>query len=91
MHRLFIAIALPDAIKAKIEETLSRAEPIFHAAPVRFQPSPQWHFTLLFLGNEPKESLTPIKDALHKTALNTAPPRIECEALCFGPPAPNRA
>jgi len=49
-HRLFIAIALPDAVRLAIETAQGELRAVLHAKSIRWTRRDQFHLTLRFLG-----------------------------------------
>jgi 2'-5' RNA ligase len=94
MRRLFIAINLPDGIKNTIEKFVSnfkisvnqRSHQRESAAEMRFLPKENWHLTLVFLGYQPDEAISPILESIKETAKNFPSPAIEFEKIIWAPP-----
>lgn len=87
-HRLFIAIDPPERIRDAIREIM-RAD--MQSAPelyenARMQDETSWHITLLFLGEQPKEGLQNIVQAMRDTIKNVTAPEIVLRALTTAPP-----
>jgi RNA 2',3'-cyclic 3'-phosphodiesterase len=81
--RLFIAIDLPEAIRAQLDQLSSNLQKGF-----LFTPShPSWsgaagmHLTLAFLGNRPGELVKPLGRAMDQVAQGFAPLIIEIKRL----------
>jgi 2'-5' RNA ligase len=94
MKRLFIAINLPQEVKGRIEKVVSdlkisvnqRVNQHESAAEIRFLPKENWHLTLVFLGYQPDEAISPILNSLKETVKNSLTPFIEFEKIILAPP-----
>lgn len=66
MPRLFVALPLPAAVRARLERAVLplRSE----ATDVRWTPAESWHITLVFLGSVPGPQIAVIEDALAAAA-----------------------
>ncbi len=86
--RLFLAIALPERVRASLRSVLPGIRQAAAAAAdaVRFAPEENWHVTLLFLGYQPDEAILPILEASRALAAATPPPPIAFRELTYGPP-----
>lgn len=82
--RLFIAINLPQDVQLKVAKLVDRIKPKFRTK-ANFVPAENWHLTLCFLGNQPENSLTGIKQAIQDTALNFSSPKINFKEMNYGP------
>ena len=87
-HRLFIAINLPEQIRIAIHEVLQtdmqNVPELYERARMRDESS--LHITLLFLGDQPKESLRNIVQAMRDTIKNMPAPAIVLRTLTTAPP-----
>jgi 2'-5' RNA ligase len=83
--RLFIAISVPESIKARLEQVQRELQ---RAAP---QPAIKWthvhqiHFTLRFLGSVPATDLEKIVAAMRYACASFAPLNLRAEAIGFFP------
>jgi 2'-5' RNA ligase len=84
MHRLFIAINIPEDIKQKISQKRDALEQLFPG--VRFVSEENWHFTIVFLGYQEDEAIMPIIDAMRAVGPNFIQPEIEISDISYGPP-----
>jgi 2'-5' RNA ligase len=86
-QRLFVAIALDEATRARIAACLP---PAAHAASppgLRWLPPDNWHLTLQFLGRVDDDAVARVRDACEQAAGATAPFAIELGgAGAFGSP-----
>ena len=82
--RLFIAVAIPEAVKAEIERTqaeLCRALPDGNA---RWTRPEQFHLTLRFLGEVEAARVDALGEATHNACRGFTPLRLRAEGLgCF--------
>lgn len=83
MWRLFLAVPLPENVRAEIEDISTRLQ-----KGVQFTRSrPSWvnvhsiHLTLAFLGNTPQARVEPIREAAARVAAAFSPLRIEIKRL----------
>lgn len=63
MIRLFIGIAIPSAVNARLEEFINRLKPL---ARIRWSPASNFHITTKFIGAWPEDRLDELKQALAK-------------------------
>lgn len=83
-QRLFIAINLPKELKKKIAEEVEKIRYEF-LGDIRFSDPEDWHITLVFLGDQNKELIADIIDALEDAAHNFSAPTIHLENMAYGP------
>jgi len=84
MWRLFIAILLPEEIKARLAASQRSWQRRTSGGVVRWTPLEQMHLTLRFLGDVPEESVPAIVEALHRAAATVAPFALRASGLgCF--------
>jgi len=67
--RLFVAAALPGALKQRLQEQLER----FRHPAIRFVPEANLHLTLYFIGNVPRQQLEEIEKTLAQVAQRHQP------------------
>jgi 2'-5' RNA ligase len=85
VHRLFIAISLPEKVKSEIEKaqnTLRRAMPI---GAVRWTKPEQFHLTLKFLGGVPVSQTEALTEAVREVCKNFSPLKLRAEGIGFFP------
>jgi len=80
-QRIFIAINLPEEVKAELTE-LQKQWPDL---PCRWARKDNLHLTLVFLGYIRKEKIIDILDAIKEAAKQTKPFLISLNKLCYGP------
>jgi len=91
MLRLFIAINLPAEIKKPLGKKVIDIKKRYQKIKIRFTTADQWHLTLVFLGYQPQNSLTPITKAIEKVAKSLLKPLIiNFDKITYGP-AENKA
>jgi len=78
--RSFIAIAIPDAVKAKLQAAVKRLTP--HAVDVSWGTVTQLHFTLAFLGETSPAILPHVSTAVARICATAAP--FMCRAYGLG-------
>ena len=87
MFRLFIAINLPENIKEKIGDVLREIQeenPQLKKI-ARWTTQENWHFTLVFLGYQPNESVPVIRRAMEEARKDLREVKIEFKWLDYGP------
>jgi len=82
LHRIFIAINLPEDIKSKLL-SFQRKWPTL---PCRWTKPENLHITLLFLGNLDDNQLHETIKISEEVAKRHKPFLIKLEKICFGPP-----
>ena len=65
--RLFIALPLPNEVKAVLQRYQDQLKTHLDNPNIRWTTPEQWHLTLIFLGTTPSEKLSSIKQALDRT------------------------
>lgn len=90
--RLFISIPLPSECKQVIAEKIKTIVPFFRGRDIRWIPEEKWHITLVFLGNQPEEAVSVIKEAIRSVHEEIAMDRtkIRFDRIALGP-TENRA
>lgn len=84
MWRLFIAIFLPEEIKARLAEAQRALQRRTPEGVVRWTPLEKVHLTLRFLGDVPEESVPAIIEAMRRAGSSVAPFALRAAALgCF--------
>src|SRR5258707_14276616 len=86
--RAFIAIELPQEIRAGLRATREQLQTEFPKESLRWVPLEQIHLTLAFLGEISSDSLCEMEPVLEKICGACAPLRLRLEGLgCFPNPA----
>lgn len=89
VYRLFIGLALPDGVSARLAARMERLAGRLPFA--RWTHPADLHVTLLFLGETPVERLEEVRRMVRETAAGAAPITLELrEPGTFGPPAAPR-
>jgi RNA 2',3'-cyclic 3'-phosphodiesterase len=82
--RLFIAVAMPEGVKGKIQEAQAELRRTLPDANVRWSRREQFHLTLRFLGDVEAARLETLGQAIHGACQGFAPLRLRAEAVgCF--------
>ena len=71
--RLFIALDLPDEVRAWVAERQRELEHLLSDPKLRWTTPVQWHITLRFLGETPEHKIPAITSAMKRTAEGTPP------------------
>lgn len=86
MHRLFIAINLPDEIKQKISFACDRLSAALPRGQFRFLTPQAWHLTIVFLGDQPDEAISGILRATEQVAHSCRKfPPLQFEKINYAP------
>ena len=85
LHRIFIAINLPKAVK---EELLSIQEQYLEI-PAKWTKIENLHLTLAFLGNRNEEEVAKIIEIIKELSKNYAPFSLSFKNICYGPSLKN--
>lgn len=87
MHRIFIAINLPEDVKNQLVEYQKKIERLFQTpSPIRWTKEDNLHITLKFLGNLSEEELMKVCQDTEEFAKNHKPLTITLEKIVYGPP-----
>jgi len=88
--RLFLAIPLPkEAIKFVTQELEDIKRKFTPRDGIRFMPEKNWHFTLVFLGQQNDSTPAIVEGALKDAFAGVKVPNIEFEKIMYGPPGRN--
>ena len=79
--RCFVAIDLPDGVRAALDATEARLRAAAPRADVRWVGSQSMHLTLEFLGEVPEERGAAVQRAIDRVASPTPPLRLVCAGL----------
>lgn len=85
--RLFIAVPIEKEAANQLEREINSIKKRTKKN-VRFIPQENWHFTLVFLGDQKRELIPEIKKSIQKTTESQKfeLPKIEIEKINYGPP-----
>ncbi len=83
--RLFIAIALPQAVRDEIVRVQQELQALVPRAAVRWTRPDQFHLTLRFLGNVPGESVDDLKHGVDAVCRNAPLLSLRAEGVGFFP------
>jgi len=83
--RLFVAIALPEAVKEEIEKVQSEMRTALPGNFVRWTKREQFHLTLKFLGNVAEARVGELSDSLRKASGPFEAMRLKAERIGFFP------
>ena len=90
MHRIFIAINLPEKIKTELEnlekEIANLFPPEVSRGMIRWVKKENLHLTLLFIGAVKDEEIPQISQIVKKITQTQKPFSLRFEKLCYGPP-----
>src|SRR5262245_61664854 len=82
--RLFVALTIPDAIKARLAELQANLRSRLPAASASWPRAENLHLTLRFLGNVARDRIDTLRIALDEVARNTVPIALAAEDVgCF--------
>jgi RNA 2',3'-cyclic 3'-phosphodiesterase len=82
--RLFVAIAIPDAVREEMVAVQRELKPLA-LGDVRWTNAEQLHLTMKFLGNVPNGSLEAVKQSLAEACAGAAPFRLRAKGIGFFP------
>ncbi|HTV40329.1 MAG TPA: RNA 2',3'-cyclic phosphodiesterase [Candidatus Sulfotelmatobacter sp.] len=85
--RLFIAIPLPETVRAELLRFQNKLQPLLPPRDVRWTKPEQFHLTLKFLGNVPAANTAALSCAVCAVCDNAAPMRLCAEGVGFFPDA----
>jgi len=74
--RLFLAIPIPETVKAKLGKLQLESEPLLPPRAVRWTQPEQFHLTLKFLGNVPVADTAALSEAARAVCLAAPPLRV---------------
>jgi 2'-5' RNA ligase len=85
--RLFIAITIPDPIKARIKTTQDELRQSVRGGAVRWTRPDQFHLTLRFLGNVEAPRIEQLIEAVRQTCQSAHPLELQAGGVGFFPAA----
>jgi RNA 2',3'-cyclic 3'-phosphodiesterase len=83
--RLFVAIALPEAVRSEILRAQRELQPLVPRAVARWTRPDQFHLTLRFLGNVPTDAVEDLKRSVDAVCRNTPPLLLRAQGVGFFP------
>jgi RNA 2',3'-cyclic 3'-phosphodiesterase len=83
--RLFIAVTLPEEVKAEVEKAQRELRRVVATGPVRWTSRDQFHLTLKFLGNVEAQRVAALTEALRRACRPFAPLQLKAEGVGFFP------
>lgn len=87
MHRVFIAINLPEDVKNQLVGYQNKIDSLFQPpAPVRWTHKDNLHITLEFLGNLSDDEVMKVCQDTEKFAKNHKPFTVTLDKISYGPP-----
>jgi 2'-5' RNA ligase len=84
-HRLFVALSLPNAVKAEIQKAQGELRAALPDGSVRWIRPEHFHLTLRFLGNVAVDRIDALADKLRLTCRDFAPLQLRAERIGFFP------
>ena len=87
MHRIFIAINLPEDVKRQLIEYQKKIDGLFQSpSPIRWTNEDNLHITLEFLGNLSDDEVMKVCQDTEEFAKNHKPFTITLDKISYGPP-----
>ncbi|HEV2329727.1 MAG TPA: RNA 2',3'-cyclic phosphodiesterase [Verrucomicrobiae bacterium] len=83
--RLFLAIPLPDDVRAELRRLQRELQPLLPSHAVRWTKPEQFHLTLNFLGNVPASATDALSRAVRAVCDPAPPMRLRAEGAGFFP------
>jgi len=83
--RLFLAIQIPEAVKAELQRFQDELRPLLSKEEVRWAKPEQFHLTLKFLGNVPASEVDALAGAARTVCAATPPIPLRAEGVGFFP------
>jgi 2'-5' RNA ligase len=83
--RLFLAIQIPEAVKAELQRLQDELKPLLSKEGVRWAKPEQFHLTLKFLGNVPAGEVDALSEAARAVCATTPPMSLRAEGVGFFP------
>jgi 2'-5' RNA ligase len=84
-HRLFVALATPNAVKSEIEKAQNELRRALPDGSVRWTRPDHFHLTLRFLGNVAVDHIKALGDKLRLTCRDFTPIKVRAERVGFFP------
>lgn len=87
MHRVFIAINLPENIKKQLADYQKKIEGLFQSpSPIRWTKEENLHISLEFLGNLSDDEVMKVCQDTEEFAKNKQPFTVTLNKISYGPP-----
>jgi 2'-5' RNA ligase len=83
--RLFLAIQIPETVRAELQRLQSELKPLLPANAVRWAKPEQFHLTLKFLGDVPAGELDALSEAARAVCAVAPPLPLRAEGVGFFP------
>jgi RNA 2',3'-cyclic 3'-phosphodiesterase len=83
--RLFVAIALPETVRAEILRVQRGLQPLVPREAARWTRPEQFHLTLRFLGKVPAEAVEGLKQSVEAVCRNASPLALSAKGVGFFP------
>lgn len=83
--RLFLAIPIPETVKAELRRAQLEAQPLLPPRAARWTRPEQFHLTLKFLGNVPAADTAALSDAVRAVCATAPPLHLRAEGVGFFP------
>jgi RNA 2',3'-cyclic 3'-phosphodiesterase len=83
--RLFIAIPIPETVRAELRRLQLELQPLLPPQTVRWTRPEQFHLTLKFLGNVPATRTDALSETIRAVCATTPPMRLRAEDTGFFP------
>lgn len=84
-HRLFVALAAPDAVRSEIEKAQNELRRALPDGSVRWTRPDHFHLTLRFLGNVAFDRIEALSHKLRLTCRDFTPMKVRAERIGFFP------
>jgi 2'-5' RNA ligase len=85
--RLFVAITVPDAVRAEVLRVQRELKPLAPRDVVRWTKPEQFHLTLRFLGDVPSAQIAGLQESLYAACIGTPPLHLRAQGAGFFPNA----
>ena len=83
--RLFLAIPIPEAVRAELRRVQHELQPLIPPQVVRWAKPEQFHLTLKFLGNVPAADTGALSEAVRAVCAAASPLPLRAEGVGFFP------
>jgi RNA 2',3'-cyclic 3'-phosphodiesterase len=83
--RLFVAMALPEAVRCEIHRVQGELQPLVPREAVRWTRPDQFHLTLRFLGKVPADAVEGLKQSVEAVCRNASPLALSAKGVGFFP------
>jgi 2'-5' RNA ligase len=86
-YRLFIALAVPEDVKDRVERAQQQMRRALRDGGVKWTPREQFHLTLSFLGNVPRQAIDGLASSLQAACRGFGALRLQAAGVGFFPNA----